>query len=505
MSNIRYNVFLPPFMLLLLSCLISLIYPESFLSVVKTINQWILQTFEPVFSWTSFIGVLFLGYLYFSPISKTIIGGPSAQPILSRWKWFSITLCTTLATGILFWGTAEPLYHLHQPPEGINALAGSEAARDFAMSTMFMHWTLTPYAIYTIMGLFFALCYYNLKQPFSLGSLLFPVFGQRAHGVMGKLTDIICLFALVAGMAASLGSGIMTISGGLQKLFEIPNNALTYGIVGLFIVLSFCLSAASGLMKGIRLLSDYNIRMFIVMSLFILICGPTWEILQIGGAGVIDYVQHFFYRSVNIVEPIDSSWRQNWSVFYWANWLAWAPIAALFLGRIAYGYSVRAFITVNLLLTSLFSGLWMIIFSGASLHIDMEVTNHFLYEQLNQLGPESVMYEILTHFPFPYIISIIFLAVTFLSFVTAADSNTSAMSNISSQNNGTAEQIEGPLLLKLLWGSIIGLMAWVMISYAGIDGLKILSTLGGFPALFLMIVVLIGWVRLVVNRKKWMS
>ena len=116
-----------------------------------------------------------IAIIYFSPIGKIRIGGADAKPLLSKWKLFSITLCTTIATGVLFWGTAEPLYHLHQPPDSLGVAASSHEAQTFAMSTMYMHWTLTPYSIYTIMALLFALSYYNLGRPFSLGTLLYPL------------------------------------------------------------------------------------------------------------------------------------------------------------------------------------------------------------------------------------------------------------------------------------------------------------------------------------------
>ena len=134
----------------------------------------------------------------FSPIAQVKIGGKKAKPLLSKWRWFTITLCTTIAIGILFWGTAEPIYHLHAPPVGLGITPNSTEAAIFSLSTMFLHWTFTPYGIYTLASLMFALVYYNLKQPFNLGSLLYPLIGDRAHGKLSKVIDAICLYALVA-------------------------------------------------------------------------------------------------------------------------------------------------------------------------------------------------------------------------------------------------------------------------------------------------------------------
>lgn len=219
MQSLNKKVFFPPLIFLIATVIYSLLDSEGFLFTMQKANGWILNNFGWLFSWATFGFLLILLVVYFSPLAKVRIGGKDAQPILNRWRWFAITLTTTIATGILFWGPAEPLYHFNGPPAGLGLTTPSEAAATFSMSTLFMHWTLTPYGIYTIAGLVFALAYYNLKQPFRLGALLFPLVGKRAHGTLGTITDVICLYGLVAGMAASLGTGILTL---IVSTFRVP-------------------------------------------------------------------------------------------------------------------------------------------------------------------------------------------------------------------------------------------------------------------------------------------
>lgn len=498
-QKLKHQVFWIPFGLLLISTILSIVKKDWFLTQVTNLKNWIMVHFDDWFFWVSFLCLVLLIIVFFSPIAKLRIGGKDAKPLLSKWRWFAITLCTTIATGILFWGTAEPIYHLHQPPANLGIEAGSAEAQQFAMSTMFMHWTFTPYAIYGIIGLLFALTYYNLGQSFSLGTLLYPLLGDRAKGSLGHVIDIICLFALVAGMAASLGAGILSISGGLNQLFGWEGSGWMYGMIALLIVLSFLISAHSGLFKGIRLLSDYNIRAFIILSILIFFWINPLESLQLGGKGLVDYFQHFLNRSTNISKPLDTAWQQSWTVFYWANWMAWAPISALFLGRIAYGYTVRQFILVNVVFTAIFGGIWMMIFSGASLHQDIIGESFPLYQSLQTNGPESIIYLLFEMMPFSKLISFIFLFIVFLSFVTASDSNTSAMSGISTVGI-SPENAEAPFFIKMLWGITIGLVAWIMISFAGIDGIKTISAIGGFPVLILMILILISWIKILFKK-----
>lgn len=494
MQSLNKKVFFPPLIFLIATVFYSLIDSEGFLISVNQVNTWILDHFGWLFSWGTFFFLLVIGFVYFSPIAKVRIGGKDAKPILSRWRWFAITLCTTIATGILFWGTAEPLYHLNTPPEGLGLTPGSPAALKFSMSTMFMHWTVTPYGIYTVAGLVFALAYYNLKQPFSLGSLLFPLIGKRAHGPLGTIIDIVCLYGLVAGMAASLGTGILTLMGGMDKVLGIPGSDLLLALITLLVVLTFVISAASGLMKGIRILSDYNVKAFMGLAIFIFIAGPTILLLKMGWSGVVDYIWNFLPRSTDVGTNLDKSWKHSWTIFYWANWLAWTPITALFLGQLAKGYTVRDYIHYNLLFPSLFGGVWMVIFGGTSMALDIG-SDGALYQVLVNEGEQNVIFNILDQLPLGSILSVIFLFIIFVSYVTAADSNTSAMSGISTIGV-SPENPEAPLSIKVVWGGLIGIIAWVMITYAGVDGIRMLSVLGGFPALFIVIAVAVGVLRL---------
>ena len=496
---VRLNgvVFFPTIFFFLSVVLYSLQDNAGFLDLVKSANDWILDHFGWLFTWSSFCLLAILLVVYFSPLARKKIGGPEAQPILNKWKWFAITLCTTIAAGLIFWGTAEPLYHLHQPPAGLSMAANSANARDFAMSTLFMHWSFTPYGIYTITGLVFALAYYNFKQPFSIGSLFFPFF--NAQGRKGLfLLDIICLTALVAGMAASLGTGIFALVGGMETIFGLEKTSFLLGLIGFLIVLTFLLSTASGLQKGITWLSTWNTVGFFILAALILLMGPTLSILKIGGEGLLDYAGHFLSRSTNLGASIEESWLKNWTVFYFANWFAWAPVSALFLGRLSVGYTVRDFINFNLIFPSLFTCCWMVIFGGSSLALDQD-SQGMLFEILSAEGEENVLYQMFDFFPGSRSLSITALVLIFFSYVTIADSNVSAMSAISTTGI-QPKHPEAPIWIRVVWGSLIGLIAWVMISEAGIDGIRMLCVLGGFPALFIISMVGLGMIKLLISR-----
>ena len=489
MSNIlRYKIFLPPLFFLIFAVLASFFNLPAFLRVTSIINDWILNTFDWLFSAGAFVMVITCVAVFISPLGGMKIGGADAKPMLSKWRWGSITICTTTAAGMLFWATAEPLYHLYAPPQSLALASGSSQAAEFALSTMYMHWSFTPFAIYAIPALSFALAFYNLSSRFSISAALQPVLGKRYSGSVGGTVDSISMFALVAGMASSLGTGALVLSSGIAKVTGWSNGAFLLGLVIALIVVCFVASSVSGLHKGIARLSSINTFIFTIIALTALIFGPTQAIIVNGGQALADYFSEFVTRSFSLHLQEGDNWAKSWTVFYWANWLAWAPVVALFLGKIARGHTVRAFLIVNLIIPASFSLIWMAIFSGMILELDLN-SNGAFYALLNESGPGAVIYGLLEQLPAPMILIGLFIFIAFLAYVTAADSNTEAISSLCIEADQTEER-EATILkarLKVLWGTIIALVAWFMTAFSGIDGIKMMSNLGGLPALFVVI------------------
>ncbi len=476
----------------------SLASPTGFKDVANTLNNGVLTIFSQGFVLAAFLFVLTCIWAALSPLGKIRIGGETAKPLLSRWNWMAISLTTTIAIGIVFWGTAEPIYHLYNPG-GTDVEPGSAEAGRFAMVTMYMHWSFTPYAIYTIPGLTFAIVYYNLKTPFSLSAPLTVITGRPVPKLAADLLDALALLALLLGLSASLGTGLLSISGGLNTIADIPTGTVTLAAVCVAVVAAFFISSASGLHKGIRVLSDINTKIFLGIILFILFTGPTLAILKLGGESVLQYVRDFIPRSLTLDPFNDREWLNAWTVFYFANWMAWAPLAGLFLGRIARGYRVRDYILINLVVPAFFSMIWMTLFSGLTLNIEAAEPG-LLKGVLDNQGVEHVLYKVLDFLPLAGVLAVIVTVISFISYVTAADSNMDVIANICATEDNTDEP--GRFLgLKLIFALAVGFAAFIMTSMSGVDGIRILSNLGGLPALFIIltfnvVLILLGTVKL---------
>lgn len=499
MKRIRHSVFWPPFLLLIGASALNFTNRDGFINITTEANGWVIDNLGWLFSLG---GLAMIGgciIAYFSPLGNVRIGGKNAKPMLSMSNWIAIALTTTIAT-LTFWGIVEPMYHLSAPPESLGLEPNSTEAALFSLSTLFLHWSITPYAIYTVPAIVFAFVYYNMREPYSLSATLRPIFGNRIKEGLARFLDAICLYTLALGMAASMGTSILTLSGGVSYLTGMSTGPFLWAIVAMVVTVTFLISAATGLMRGIRILSDINMKAYYVILLFVFLAGPTAFILSAGTESLGNYLSGFFQKSLFTGAIAGDDWPKWWTTFYWASWFAWALILSLFLGRLTYGYKVKTVIIVNFVVPALFGIIWMSIFGGTAIHMDLE--NLGLTKSLNELGPESVIFAFFSQLPLTGVIIPFFLFIFFISFVTACDSNIAAMSGISSEGI-TPETPEAGLATKVLWGVAVATISWTMISFASLDGVKMLNNLGGVPALFLEFVVLWSLIKISMNPYKY--
>ncbi|MEL6362714.1 MAG: BCCT family transporter [Pseudomonadota bacterium] len=497
----RPFVFWPPAVVLIAALAASIIDFDDFLGAVTNANNALLAGFGWLFTSMAFLSVVLIAIVCVSPLGAVRLGGPDATPILSRWNWFSITLCTTIATGILFWGTAEPMFHVTAPPGFAGVEPNTDAAASFALSTMFLHWSITPYAIYAVPALAFGLAFHNFRARYSFSGPFSLIFGRGGQGRVFDVIDALALFALIAGVAASLGAGVMTLAGGVESVLGISDGIFTRLVITIAIVATYVASSVSGLQKGIRILSAWNVRIFFSIVAFVFVFGPTVEILRLAGAGLAEYVATFVPRSLDFTGgAVDGQWKRDWTIYYFANWLAWAPVTAMFLGRIAYGYTVRDFVGTALVAPAAFGIVWMAVFGGATLDLNAE-QDGALAAILAEAGPESVVYGLFDLLPLAALASVVLIIAIFVSFVTAMDSNTHSIAGIClERQDGLTDIGTVGLSVKVFWGVLIGAVAWIMTATQGIDGVRMLSNLGGGPGLIVLIGSMAVLIRLMVTN-----
>ena len=190
--------------------------------------------------------------------------------------------------------------------------------------------------MYALMGMAMAYFAYRKGLPLAVRSALRPIFGKRVEGKLGDGVDLAAVIGTVFGVATALGIGVVMINVGLEVLFGLPRNI--YVQIGVVVVgvAAATLSAVSGVGRGIRRLSETNVILAVVLALWILVTGKTQYLLEGLVLNIGDFLRLFPDMVLQTFAFEDTgTWMSDWTLFFWAWWVAWSSFVGLFLARIA--------------------------------------------------------------------------------------------------------------------------------------------------------------------------
>lgn len=439
--------------------------------------------FTQKFGWLYLVAMIaFVVFAIFIAAGKwgnITLGEDGEKPEYSTLTWFAMLFGCGMGVGLVFWGVAEPISFYVSPAAGV-APETPEAA-NFALKAAFMHWGVSPWANYAIMGLGLAYFGFRKKQNAMISTTLVPLIGDRAKGMLGTIVDVLAVFATVAGVVTSLGLGVMQINSGLNMVLGIPSNLMIQIIIILIISVIYISTAAAGIEKGIAVISDINLYLFVGLMIAGFVLGPKMEILNgfIGGIG--SYLQDFIKDSLLVNGYGDNSWTFDWRIFYWAWFIAWAPFVGVFIARISKGRTIREFIMGVALVPGLTSIVWFSIFGCLGLHLAN--TGVLTHEQLAAIAaaPETGLFTVLNYYPLTKIFSIVAIVLLNTFFITSANSGTFVLSMLTSDGEQNP-----PKKKMVIWGVIQSIMAIGMMLAGGLKPLQTISLAAAFPFIFIM-------------------
>ncbi len=406
------------------------------------------------------------------PGGKAIMGG-LATPEFPVFQWGAMIMCTLLAGGGVFWAAGEPMAHFLSSPPAFGAEAGTAAAVNPALAQSFMHWGFLAWAILGALTTVMLMHYhYEKGLPLAPRTLLYPVFGDRAiRGPIGLIADASCIIAVVAGTVGPIGFLGLQVSYGLSDLFGIPDSFATQAVVILGLVALYTVSAATGLSKGIQILSRFNVILAGILLVFMLVAGPTMFILMGFFGGFATYVGDFFgmamYRGDAGLfgEP---GWLGWWTVFFWGWFLGYGPLMAMFIARVSRGRSIRSIVIMLSIVAPIVTAFWFTIVGGSGIAFE-----------LNEPGSVSTAFEgfnlpaallaITQQLPLGFLVSVLFLILTTVFVATTGDSMTYVISVAMSNEDRPA------LPVRVFWGVAMGVMALILI-YTGSGGVSKLQS-----------------------------
>ncbi|WP_313070276.1 BCCT family transporter [Melaminivora sp.] len=433
-----------------------------------------------------FLALLFLLYLAFGRFGRLRIGGEDAEPEFSRTSWLAMLFAAGMGIGLVFWGAAEPVSHFLNPPEGLEPQS-SLAARA-AMRYAFFHWGLHPWAIYALIGLAMAWFQYNRGGRGLISDMLEPIIGRHHQGALGHAVNIAAVVATAIGVATTLGFGTIQITAGLHRVFGVPPGTVTQLVViGVAFVL-YMASSTSGVERGIKWLSSFNLALAAALMLAVLVIGPTGFIFDTFTTTLGAYINQLVTMSLRLSPFSDSTWVRDWTVFYWAWWIAWAPFVGAFIARVSRGRTVREFVIGVVLAPSLLGFVWFSVFGGAALQA-------LIFGQVDLLqalaaGYETVLFALFDSLPGSSLLALVALLLLIIFFVTSADSAVLVLASMSTDEAG-----DPPLYKRVVWGVAVALIAAVLLLAGGLDALQSLITIAALPFAVLMALVMVSVYR----------
>ena len=470
----------------------TLIFRDSVGPALEGLRVWLTSTFDWLFIIAGNLFVLFCIALLVLPVGKVRIGGPDAVPDFGYVGWFAMLFAAGMGIGLMFFGVLEPMYHFNNPPLGIAppvadgaVVAGAaETAREAAMAATIYHWGLHPWAIYAVVGLSLALAAYNKGMPLSVRSAFYPIFGERVRGWIGHTIDTLAVFATLFGLATSLGFGAEQALAGLNFLYGVPATDTMKVLLIAGITAIALGSVVAGLDAGVKRLSEINMVLAVLLLLFVIVLGPTLEIVTGFFGNTLAYVTHLPALS-NPFGRTDADFVHGWTTFYWAWWISWSPFVGMFIARVSRGRTVREFVLCVLIIPTLVSILWMTAFGGTALHEFLTEGYQGVQETVVAYTPELSLFRMLEVLPLAGITSLIGIVLVVVFFVTSSDSGSLVIDAITAGG-----KVDAPVAQRVFWATFEGLVAIVLLLGGGLAALQASAIATGFPFTFLLLLMM---------------
>lgn len=475
------GVFLTAAGLVFAAALAGLLAPEGFASAMGAVYGALTGGFGWLYPVTMTAFVAFSIWIgFFSRYRDLRLGPDDSRPAYSNKAWFAMLFSAGMGVGLVFWCVAEPLNFFAEPIGGIEP--GSGEAMQFAFTKAFLHWGLHPWACYTVMALGIAYMQYRKGRPTLISSLLVPIAGERAaRGPLGKVIDVLALLATAGGVCTTLGLGVMQINAGMDAMLGIPTTTLL--VVGTVVVLTvvYVLTAVAGVEKGSAFVSNMNIYIALGIAVVcFLLAGPV-TVLRNLLEGIGCYLQGFVQNSFAMGAFGDSEWYGSWTIYYWAWWIAWSPFTGAFIARISRGRTIREFVGGVLFLPAIASMIWFAIFGTMGMNLGLDAAREAI------ASTATAFFTVVSAYPLGRVVSIVMLVLCVTFFCASA---TSACTSLGMYSEGGT--LNPSNRSKVVWGVLLAVLALsIMLSSPdGIDMLKTLSIVVGFPFAFIGIMTM---------------
>ncbi|MFK7896671.1 MAG: BCCT family transporter [Myxococcota bacterium] len=472
--------------------LFGLISVDSTMSALGSAKHFVVGRFDWLFVLVVNLSVLAVLIAAILPSGRLRLGTEEDRPAFSRLSWFAMLFSAGLASGLLYWATAEPILHAQSNPflpvdNSGSVIADASERAVWGMRITLLHWGVHGWALYVLAALAISIYAYRHDQRLRFSTALYPLLGaERLAGWPGRLIDLLALLGTVAGVATSIGLSASSMNSTFASLTGIPVG-MSQQVVIIFAICALGVtSALTGLARGIRRLSELNVWVSAALVLAFLFAGPTLELFQRFLPTLFDYGLSAIPTGLWLGETVNErAWQADWTIFYWGWWLAWTPFVSLFIARISKGRTIREFVLAVMLVPSGVTVVWMVVLGGTALSLEAAMPGSVsgpvnqdygqgLVAVIDQLGPRWLSQGMIA--------TASFLLLTWL--ITSLDSAVLIICHLLG--------VEDRPGAKVFWGISLAAVAAILLRAGGLTALQSASIVLGFPLALVVLAIVMG-------------
>ena len=456
----------------------TLVFGDQARETYAAVSGWLMDHFTWLYVGGVSATLIFLIVVFVSRYGNLRLGDDDDEPEYSYPVWFAMLFAAGMGATLMFWGAAEPLNHAYNPPRGgYDSMSRDAIIQAFQFT--YYHFGIHMWVIFTLPGLAVGYFVYKRKMPARMSSMFSPLLGGKVYDTPGKLLDALGIIGTVFGLAVSVGLGVLQISAGMNILWGVP--LVTPVQIGIIcaITIAASISVATGLDKGVKILSNLNIAGTILLMIFVLLTGPTLKLL-----GQITESFGIYAQSLpELMFWVDSyndnpGWHATWTAFYWAWTICWSPFVGMFFARISRGRTVREFIGGTLLLPTTFDLIWFSIFGRAAIDMEERDPGVLTTPVVEEGDTPQALFTLLADYPLYAVTGTLALVVIVFYFVTSMDSAALVVDMFA-----TGEENKSPVFYRVGWVIAVGLVtgALLFINDSGIQALQEVVIIIAFP------------------------
>ena len=469
--------------------LLFLIFPDSSSAVLEGVRGFLGDQFSIYYAMLG-VGVFLCSmYVAFSKYGRIVLGGNESKVEYSNFQWGVMIFTSTMAADIVFYAMIE--WALYAQESYLGELG---SIQKWASTFPLFHWGPIAWGFYIMLAVAFGFMLHNRKvekQKFSEACR--PLLGDKVDGWMGKVIDLIAIFALIAGTATTFSLATPLLSAAMSQVFGIQNSKLITIVVLLLIAVVYTSTVMLGMEAVSKLAAICTYLFFALLAYFLFLGGETVYILETGFSAIGNLVQNFIGMSTWLDPLRETSFPQKWTIYYWSYWMVWCVATPFFIGSISKGRTIREVILGGYIfgLSGTFISFIILGNYGIALNVFGQVDLLKLYTDSNNLY--TTIGEIISSLPLPYIAMILLILTMITFYATTFDSITLVAASYSYKD---LEDKEPSKQIKLYWSILLILLPIGLIfSDNSMSNLQTISIIAAFPIGIIMILLIISFFK----------